>query len=76
MGDFVDQDINSRAPVQRDGSVPLAHDEDANPTGVNSRVCRIYSATRTVLGRPQAVQGLACRLPDGRWQLVTESPNP
>ena len=76
MGDFVDQDINSRAPVQRDGSVPLAHDEEANPPGVNSRVCRIYSATRTVLGRPQAVQGLACRMPDGRWQLVTESPSP
>jgi hypothetical protein len=44
------------------------------PTG-DGRVCRIYTATRTVLGQPQAVKGLACRLPDGRWQPVTEAPD-
>jgi hypothetical protein len=44
-------------------------------SGTASQVCRIYTATKTVLGKPQLVKGLACRLPDGQWQLVTEAPD-
>jgi hypothetical protein len=43
-------------------------------SGSDGRVCRIYNATKTVQGRPQAVTGLACKGGDGRWQAVTEAP--
>jgi hypothetical protein len=49
---------------------------ETGTTTPDGRICRAYSATRTILGKAQAVKGLACRLPDGRWQLVTEMPEP
>jgi hypothetical protein len=44
------------------------------PESSDGRVCRIYNSTKTVLGRPQSVTGLACKGADGTWQLVTEAP--
>ncbi|MDB5411217.1 MAG: hypothetical protein JWL84_6129 [Rhodospirillales bacterium] len=63
------------APAVADNGLPqgasLSGDQSATSDG---RVCRIYNSTKTVLGRPQAVTGLACKGGDGRWQLVTEAP--
>jgi hypothetical protein len=38
------------------------------------RDCRPYTSSTSVTGRDQPVEGWACRLPDGRWRLLTESP--
>jgi surface antigen len=37
--------------------------------------CRPYTSARTAVGLNRPVRGLACRRPDGRWQLVTEMPD-
>ena len=35
------------------------------------RYCREYQTTATVGGRTQQVYGLACRQPDGSWQIIS-----
>jgi surface antigen len=36
--------------------------------------CRNYTATKTLLGQPRQVSGLACREPNGQWQIISEMP--
>ncbi|HEX7968605.1 MAG TPA: hypothetical protein VF502_10315 [Stellaceae bacterium] len=40
----------------------------------NPRECRPYTSNTTLTGRGAAVQGIACRGPDGQWRLVSEVP--
>jgi hypothetical protein len=62
-------------PAPAPPSAATAAEVAASGAGTSSQVCRIYTATKTVLGKSQLVKGLACRLPDGQWQLVTEAPD-
>ena len=34
--------------------------------------CKQYSATATIDGKPQALNGEACRLPDGSWHIAEQ----
>jgi hypothetical protein len=62
-------------PGSADDALSQGAGLDGNqPPGADGRVCRIYNSTKTILGRPQPVTGLACKGADGRWQLVTEAP--
>ncbi len=36
--------------------------------------CHSYTATRTLLGQPRQVSGLACRDSNGQWQIISELP--
>lgn len=36
--------------------------------------CHNYTATRTLLGQPRQVSGLACRDGNGQWQIISELP--
>jgi hypothetical protein len=36
--------------------------------------CRPYTSATSITGQERSVEGMACRLPDGRWKLVTEAP--
>jgi len=42
--------------------------------GAASDTCRNYTATRTLLGQPRQVGGVACREPNGQWQIISELP--
>ncbi len=44
-------------------------------SAANSEVCRSYTATKTLLGQPRQVNGLACRDGKGGWQIITELTN-
>jgi hypothetical protein len=43
-----------------------------NPA-TDGRECRPYTSTTSLMGQERRVSGLACRLPDGRWKLVSEN---
>ncbi|BBE72036.1 RT0821/Lpp0805 family surface protein [Oharaeibacter diazotrophicus] len=40
------------------------------PFEVNRQVCRQYTSTVYIDGRPQTARGTACRNPDGTWRPV------
>jgi len=44
----------------------------AEPSASSNEVCRSYTATKTLLGQPRQVNGLACRDGNGGWQIITE----
>ncbi len=56
-------------PLPASGGRPAAALADPNP-----RECRPYTSNTTLTGRGAAVQGIACRGPDGQWRLVSEVP--
>jgi hypothetical protein len=62
------------AQATADNGLPQGASLGNQSEAADGRVCRIYNSTKTVLGRPQQVTGLACKGSDGRWQLVTEAP--
>jgi hypothetical protein len=41
----------------------------------NGDTCHSYTATRTLLGQPRQVSGLACRDGNGQWQIISELPH-
>jgi hypothetical protein len=43
------------------------------PATADGRECRPYTSTTSLMGQERRVSGLACRLPDGRWKLVSEN---
>jgi hypothetical protein len=43
------------------------------PANAEGRECRPYTSTTSLMGQERRVSGLACRLPDGRWKLVSEN---
>jgi hypothetical protein len=45
----------------------------ARSPGAEGRDCRPYTSTTSLMGQERRVSGLACRLPDGRWKLVSEN---
>jgi hypothetical protein len=48
--------------------------ESIPATALNSRECVSYTSDRSMSGRSEPVQGLACRDVSGRWQRQTEVP--
>ena len=41
------------------------------PYMANNRHCRTYTHTIYIDGRPETMQGRACRQPDGKWQAIS-----
>jgi hypothetical protein len=46
----------------------------APPANATDQACHSYTATRTLLGQPRQVSGLACRDGSGQWQIISELP--
>jgi hypothetical protein len=66
-------------PTREAVAVPASAGSSAPPArsaqpATDGRDCRPYTSTMTQMGKQRTVQGMACRLPDGRWKLVSENP--
>jgi hypothetical protein len=53
---------------------PAAAAAGTPAASANGEACHSYTATRTLLGQPRQVSGLACRDGSGQWQIISELP--
>jgi surface antigen len=83
IGNALDQNAQQQAYAAQVGAVQSGHRTtwhsgsssgyvDAGPITTDTRgTCRSYSHTIYINGQPQRGQGVACRNPDGSWQIVS-----
>lgn len=51
-------------------TTPVASQQAADVPVADAPVCRTVTGTADIDGTPQQISGLACRQPDGSWQIV------
>jgi surface antigen len=83
IGNALDQNAQQQAYQAQVGAVQSGHRTawtsggyngyvDAGPITTDSRgTCRPYTHTIYINGQPRRGQGVACRNPDGTWQIVS-----
>jgi surface antigen len=83
IGNALDQNAQQQAYAAQVGAVQSGHRTtwqsggyngyvDAGPVTTSARgACRQYTHTIYINGQPRRGQGVACRNPDGTWQIVS-----
>lgn len=51
-------------------TTPVASQQAVDEPVADTSVCRMVTGTADIDGTPQQISGLACRQPDGSWQIV------